>query len=495
MCWCGWGMESAENQMIFLAALVLAALLIARGVSLIRHPELQSDGRCSQTDLLIRGIGRLPAISLILAGRLTLVLILPTALLVSAGFAFNEIFLHWFPNFGFAFLLLAAIGVLHLAGERFALACSHFLLQCVLVAFCCSASPAWGDLPATDPSPVDTGINFTPEVMAGALLLFLGTDYIAPDQYRDSRLPSMAALLCMFLLFVFWAVLSLQYVGQERLAATTVPHLLAAREVWGQTGRVLMGCIIICGSCAAVNSLFHLASRSLASLAEQGLLPGHPPGAFRRRRFILLFVVLIGGLMAGGLAGYSIIEVYVQATLLLWLMMFAMLCLAAGRILMRRAVPYSWHGPTLAAVFTVAIIFLARVHDQAMDLIRFTLLTLAAATGLSLLWLWKRPGYAIINPTTNPKEEHHEKTVTFSCQRHLLQRPSGPGRRGQADDRTTELKDMLGSKELVILDVRSGRDWSTSELKIKGAIRAGGDDFDSWANTYPKEKKIVLYCA
>ena len=60
---------------------------------------------------------------------------------------------------------------------------------------------------------------------------------------------------------------------------------------------------------------------------------------------------------------------------------------------------------------------------------------------------------------------------------------------------TTELKSMLGSSELIILDVRSGRDWSTSELKITGAIRASGDDFASWANTYPKEKKIVLYCA
>jgi rhodanese-related sulfurtransferase len=59
----------------------------------------------------------------------------------------------------------------------------------------------------------------------------------------------------------------------------------------------------------------------------------------------------------------------------------------------------------------------------------------------------------------------------------------------------TELKSMLGSSELIILDVRSGMDWSTSELKITGAIRANGDDFASWANTYPKEKKIVLYCA
>lgn len=60
---------------------------------------------------------------------------------------------------------------------------------------------------------------------------------------------------------------------------------------------------------------------------------------------------------------------------------------------------------------------------------------------------------------------------------------------------TTELKEMLGADDLVILDVRAGRDWSTSELKIAGAIRVDGDDFVSWGNSYPKEKKIVLYCA
>ncbi len=58
-----------------------------------------------------------------------------------------------------------------------------------------------------------------------------------------------------------------------------------------------------------------------------------------------------------------------------------------------------------------------------------------------------------------------------------------------------ELKQMIGSDDVVVLDVRAGRDWSTSEFKIQGAMRADGADFDSWANTYPKEKKLVLYCA
>ncbi|KJS00461.1 MAG: hypothetical protein VR65_13320 [Desulfobulbaceae bacterium BRH_c16a] len=57
-----------------------------------------------------------------------------------------------------------------------------------------------------------------------------------------------------------------------------------------------------------------------------------------------------------------------------------------------------------------------------------------------------------------------------------------------------ELKSMLGSKDLVILDVRQGRDWSTSEFKIKDAVRVEEGDL-SVAKTYPKENTFVLYCA
>jgi rhodanese-related sulfurtransferase len=58
-----------------------------------------------------------------------------------------------------------------------------------------------------------------------------------------------------------------------------------------------------------------------------------------------------------------------------------------------------------------------------------------------------------------------------------------------------ELKGLLGSKDLVVLDVRAGRDWSASEFKIQGAVRADGTDFDSWSKLYPKDARLVLYCA
>jgi predicted sulfurtransferase len=58
-----------------------------------------------------------------------------------------------------------------------------------------------------------------------------------------------------------------------------------------------------------------------------------------------------------------------------------------------------------------------------------------------------------------------------------------------------ELKGMLGSKDLVVIDARAGKDWSSSELKIKTSVREEPKDFDSWAGKYSKDKKIVIYCA
>ncbi len=58
-----------------------------------------------------------------------------------------------------------------------------------------------------------------------------------------------------------------------------------------------------------------------------------------------------------------------------------------------------------------------------------------------------------------------------------------------------ELKAMLGNPDLIIIDVRYGRDWTDSDLKIKGAVREDPEAFDSWANKYPKDKTLVFYCA
>jgi predicted sulfurtransferase len=58
-----------------------------------------------------------------------------------------------------------------------------------------------------------------------------------------------------------------------------------------------------------------------------------------------------------------------------------------------------------------------------------------------------------------------------------------------------ELRRNLDDPDLVILDVRTGRDWKSSEFKIKGAVRANPAEFDQWVAQHAKDKRYVTYCA
>jgi predicted sulfurtransferase len=58
-----------------------------------------------------------------------------------------------------------------------------------------------------------------------------------------------------------------------------------------------------------------------------------------------------------------------------------------------------------------------------------------------------------------------------------------------------ELRSRLGDKDIVIIDVRIGRDWANSDFKIRGAVREDPQAVASWAGKYAKKKPIVLYCA
>lgn len=51
-----------------------------------------------------------------------------------------------------------------------------------------------------------------------------------------------------------------------------------------------------------------------------------------------------------------------------------------------------------------------------------------------------------------------------------------------------------GENSPLVLDVRFEGQWERSEYKIKGAVRENPDDFESWADKYPKNRLIVLYC-
>jgi len=58
-----------------------------------------------------------------------------------------------------------------------------------------------------------------------------------------------------------------------------------------------------------------------------------------------------------------------------------------------------------------------------------------------------------------------------------------------------ELKGLLGSQGLVVLDVRLAQDWKKSDRQIPGSIRENPHHVKKWMDKYPKDKKIVLYCS
>ena len=58
-----------------------------------------------------------------------------------------------------------------------------------------------------------------------------------------------------------------------------------------------------------------------------------------------------------------------------------------------------------------------------------------------------------------------------------------------------EVKNMLGTPDLVLLDVRTSSQYKSSKLKIQGAVREEPDQVKSWAGKYGKEKTIILYCS
>ena len=57
------------------------------------------------------------------------------------------------------------------------------------------------------------------------------------------------------------------------------------------------------------------------------------------------------------------------------------------------------------------------------------------------------------------------------------------------------LNGMLAAPDLVILDVRTGKDWSSSEFKIQSAERAPAAEYADWSASNSKDKTLVLYCA
>ena len=56
-----------------------------------------------------------------------------------------------------------------------------------------------------------------------------------------------------------------------------------------------------------------------------------------------------------------------------------------------------------------------------------------------------------------------------------------------------QVKKMLHSSDVIIIDVRRHRNWWRSTQKILTSVRENPSEVEQWALKYPKDKSLVFY--
>lgn len=256
------------------------------------------------------------------------VLYLATGILVSAGFAFNEIFVYWFPNFAFAYLLLAILVFFQFLDQR-----TRFYLQAVfagisvvglLILIIFGLTQTGLTLPE-HPVPFPNANPFRVGIYLTALLLFVGFDlgFVVTGSGTVARktvaAAMMSAVLFMGFLFLCWGYLMLAQIPGPKLAHTTIAHIITARKILGSSGRYIMGTIIIFGTLSVVHALFTYISYEFSILCQTIKLP---PKLKKSRIMIILLAIIIGSMMGSGMAGGEKLEVFIKAFLAIWFLSY-----------------------------------------------------------------------------------------------------------------------------------------------------------------------------
>ena len=378
-------------------AYFLFGAVFAAGIHLIGAYHLfgRFSGPADEIGLLRRTLGPTAALAAPIVARVTVTILAATALLARAGYVFSEVFVFGFPNFLFTFLFLALITAVNLAGRNiwqgFQVAA---MLATVggLAALIVAGSLLTPQTAAAPPPPVP--VPLWPAALLYAALLPIGYDLAllaAAKGAAPSPRGPVVVIVLGGLLLILWGMVSLRWVPQPALAETTIPFTVAARAMLGQEGRIIMGAVILGGVGAAVNALFGGVSRMLQAMSGAGLLPAvMGTGRFKGRLPVLLLAAATAAMLLAGMAGSEHLVVYLRAGLIVWLLHYALLHLAAlisGRHdrfpLARKAA----HALGALVLGLVGALLLTTASEVTVSLI---FVSLVIGSGLVLGWFFTR---------------------------------------------------------------------------------------------------------
>ena len=394
---CGWlfspeAMVMAGNSTGYLGwlaipLLALAALIFSFNVNTI-NKALQSDTQSSELTLLKKSIGTIPAGALTIASSFPLLILAATALLVTSGYTFNEVFLYWFPNFGFAFLLLGLLTLLQFLPLKQVYKIQLFFVG--LAGLGIFFLGVYGSL--TPAKSMGTIFQIPQHISEGGLssalllLLFAGSNLF---QGKKSGFPHVALIALLVLLP--WMFASLAHVNPERLASSTIPFMTASRKIMGDTGRQIMGIVVIMGSCAAFTGFTLLCRQKLAELSQEKMAPRFLAKEGQRWLLPPLTAIAVGACMATGLAGDERLELLLRSALLLWLLYYCTVSFAAiASIKAEKSLPSitPFFAPLILSTGLVTIL-LSSSHP--LELLKFIVFLLVASSFLAMLLVFINP--------------------------------------------------------------------------------------------------------
>ena len=216
-----WGNLAGQAGVFFWpVTMVAAGLYVLSAYGYLRLAASQSDGSGYLPALYAWGGSSIVAVAV--ASRLVLLIGLLTGILVTAGFVFNETFVYWFPNFGFAFLCLAMAGGLHLWGYRVVEGVQIGLLTIVLAGLTGLIVAGYWQMASAAVPPAAVPAAIFPAAWCGAMLLFVGFDlgFHRSGPHAHTWTVVLAPLLVTVPLLGLWGAVSQAHVPADRLAGS-----------------------------------------------------------------------------------------------------------------------------------------------------------------------------------------------------------------------------------------------------------------------------------
>ena len=352
------------NPSAFLVAMLIAFALTLSYIFTFTELSLmmpKAGGISTYTEV---AIGHFPAIIVTIAGYLGPAIFAGAADLFLLDYILDALYPNMFGHMGLwiyiAIIILNILGVEVFSSVQNILAFAMLIALLILGIGGISSSEA-SDMPFTDLLTNLDPLNWSVlSLTVLALWAFLGMEFICPmieETKQPERNIPKAMIISAFILLLIYGMVALagyHKVPGEELVASSIPHWLLVKSIFGENGRLLMAVLAITAAGSTFSTAIAALSRMLYGMANNNQLPGvfgaiHPK--FKTPWFGILFPCGIAIVL------YVVFQSSQDAIILLmisaatvWLLVY--LIAHVNLIVLRRKYP-QYHRPYLSPFYPI----------------------------------------------------------------------------------------------------------------------------------------------